>query len=171
MDIKPCESPSRAVGAQREGRDCVATKTQGSRPVLFYVAPSGANSNRSNPIQTQFKPKLKPKLKPSSNPIQTQIQTKTKTKTKTKFKPNSNPIQTKFKPNSNPIRTQFEPNSNPSRTHLEPKLEIHVSSHAAGDSEGGSNSRSYRHDELNNQLPSVLFRFSTHKKNKFFVKH
>ena len=77
------------------------------------------------------------------------IQTKTKTKTKTKFKPNSNPI----------------------RTHLEPKLEIHVSSHAARDSEGGSNSRSYRHDELNNQLPSVLFRFSTHKKNKFCVKH
>ena len=91
------------------------------------------------------------------------IQTKTKTKTKTKFKP--------FKPNSNQVQTQFEPNSNPIRTHLEPKLEIHVSSHAARDSEGGSNSRSYRHDELNNQLPSVLFRFSTHKKNKFFVKH
>ena len=95
--------------------------------------------DRSNQIQTKFKPKLKPKLKPSSN--------------------RSNPILTKFKPNSNPIRT-----------HLEPKLEIHVSSHAARDSEGGSNSRSYRHDELNNQLPSVLFRFSTHKAI-FFVKH
>ncbi len=68
---------------------------------------------------------------------------------------------------SNQIQTQFEP----VRTHLEPKLEIHVSSHAARDSEGGSNSRSYRHDELDNQLPSVLFRFCTHKKNKFFVKH
>ena len=83
-----------------------------------------------------------------SKPIQTKIQTKTKTKTKTKFKPNSNPI----------------------RTHLEPKLEIHVSSHAARDSEGGSNSRSYRHDELNNQLPSVLFRFCTHNAI-LFVKH
>ena len=88
-------TPSRAVGAWREGMDGVATKTQGSRPVLFYVAPSGAYSNRSNPIQTQ--------------------------------------------------------------------LEIHISSHATRDSEGGSNSRSYRHDELNNQLPSVLFRFCTHR--------
>ena len=134
--------PSRAVGAQREGRDGVATNTQGSRPVLFYVAPSGANSNRSNPIQT----------------IQTKIQTKTKTKTKTKFKPNSNHSN----PNSNrsnPIRTQIQT----VRTHLEPQLEIHISSHAARDSEGGSNSRGYRHDELNNQLPSVLFRFSTHR--------
>ena len=83
----------------------------------------------------QFKPKFKPKLKP-------------------KLKPSSN--------RSNPILTKFKPNSNPIRTHLEPKLEIHVRSHAARDSEGGSNSRSYRHDELNNQLPSVLFRFSTH---------
>ena len=66
----------------------------------------------------------------------------------------SNPIQT--------VRTQFKPISNPSRTHLEPQLKIHISSHAARDSEGGSNSRGYRHDELNNQLPSILFRFSTH---------
>ena len=56
------------------------------------------------------------------------------------------------------IRTQIQT----VRTHLEPQLEIHISSHAACDSEGGSNSRSYRHDELNNQLPSVLFRFCTH---------
>ena len=132
----------------RRGRDGMATKTQGSRPVLFYVAPSGANSNRSNPIQTQ-------------------IQTKTKTKTKTKFKPSSNPIQTQFKPKFKP---KFKPNSNPIRTHLEPKLEIHISSHAARYSEGGSNSRSYRHDELNNQLPSVLFRFCTHNAI-LFVKH
>ena len=48
--------------------------------------------------------------------------------------------------------------SNPIQT----PLEINVSSHAARNSEGGSNSRSYRHDELNNQLPSVLFRFCTH---------
>ena len=68
---------------------------------------------------------------------------------------------------SNQIQTQFEP----VRNHLEPKLEIHVSSHAACDSEGGSNSRSYRHDELNNQLPSVLFCFCTPKKNNFFAKH
>ena len=40
-----------AVGAQRERRDGVATKTQGSRPVLFCVAPSVAYSN---PFQTQF---------------------------------------------------------------------------------------------------------------------
>ena len=86
-------------------------------------------------------------MSPLPGLIQT-IQTKTKTKTKTKFKPNSNPIRTQFKP----------------------KLEIHISSHAARDSEGGSNSRSYRHDELNNQLPSVLFRFSTHNAI-FFVKH
>ena len=108
----------------------MATNTQGSRPVLFYAAPSGANST-----------------------VRTQIQTKTKTKTKTKFKPNSNhsnPIQT--------IRTQIQT----VQTHLEPQLEIHVSSHATRDSEGGSNSRGYRHDELNNQLPSVLFRFCTH---------
>ena len=57
---------------------------------------------------------------------------------------------------SNQIQTQIQ-------THLEPQLEIHISSHAARDSEGGSNSRSYRHDELNNQLPSVLFRFCTHR--------
>ena len=104
-------------------------------------------------VRTQFKPfkpKLKPKLKPSSNPIQT---------VRTQFKP----FKPKLKPSSNPIQTV--------RTHLEPQLKIHISSHAARDSEGGSNSRSYRHDELNNQLPSVLFRFSTHKKNKFFVKH
>ena len=91
----------------------------------------------------QFKPKFKPKLKP-------------------KLKPSSN--------RSNPILTKFKPNSNPIRTHLEPKLEIHVSSHAARDSEGCSNSRSYRHDELNNQLPSVLFRFCTHNAI-LFVKH
>ena len=118
-------TPSRAVGAWREGRDGVATKTQGLSPVLLYAAPSGDNSNRLNQIQTKFKPKFKP------------------------FKPNSNPIQTV-------------------RTHLEPQLEIHIGSHAARDSEGGSNSRGYRHDELNNQLPSVLFRFCTHKKNNFF---
>ena len=67
---------------------------------------------------------------------------------------------------SKPIQTQIQT----VRTHLEPKLEIHVSSHAARDSEGGSNSRSYRHDELNNQLPSVLFRFCTHNAI-LFVKH
>ena len=61
--------------------------------------------------------------------------------------------------------------SNQIQTHLEPQLEIHISSHAARDSEGGSNSRSYRYDKLNNQLPSVLFRFCTHKKNNFFVEH
>ena len=59
---------------------------------------------------------------------------------------------------SNQIQTQFEP----VRTHLEPKLEIHISSHAARNSKCSCNSRSYRHDELNNQLPSVLFRFCTH---------
>ena len=37
-----------AVGSQRERRNGVATKTQGSCPVLFYVAHSVANSNRSN---------------------------------------------------------------------------------------------------------------------------
>ena len=74
----------RADGAR--GRDGEATKAQGSRPVLFYVSPSGANSNRSNQIQTQ-------------------IQTKIQTKTKTKFKPNSNPIET--------VRTHLEPISNP----------------------------------------------------------
>ena len=68
---------------------------------------------------------------------------------------------------SNQIQAQIQT----VRTHLEPQLEIHISSHAARDSEGGSNSRSYRHDELNNQLPSVLFCFCTHKKNIFFVKH
>ena len=78
----------------------------------------------------------------------------------TKFKPKLKP---KLKPSSNPIETV--------RTHLEPQLEIHVSSHAARNAKSGSNSRGYRHDELNNQLPSILFRFSTHKKNKFFVKH
>ena len=90
------------------------------------------------------------------------VQTKFKPKLKPKLKPSSN--------RSNPIQTKFKPNSNPIRTHLEPKLEIHVSSHAARDSEGGSNSRSYRHDELNNQLPSVLFRFCTHNAI-LFVKH
>ena len=64
---------------------------------------------------------------------------------------------------SKPIQTQIQ-------THLEPQLEIHISSHAARDSEGGSNSRSYRYDKLNNQLPSVLFRFSTHNAI-LFVKH
>ena len=68
----------------RRGRDGVATKTQGSRPVLFYVSPSGANSNRSNPIQaqiqtvrtqiqtvrTQFKPKFKPHQKQTLAPMQ-----------------------------------------------------------------------------------------------------
>ena len=78
---------------------------------------------------------------------------------KPKFKPKLKP---KLKPSSNPIQTV--------QTHLEPQLKIHISSHAARDSEGGSNSRSYRHDELNNQLPSVLFRFSTHNAI-FFVKH
>ena len=82
---------------------------------------------------------------------------------RTKFKPFKPKLKPKLKPSSNPIKTV--------RTHLEPQLEIHVSSHAARDSEGGSNSRGYRHDELNYQLPSVLFRFRTHKKNKFFVKH
>ena len=72
-------------------------------------------------------------------------------------------IQTKLKPDSNPNSNQIQT----VRTHLEPKLEIHVSSHATRDSEGGSHSRGYRHNELDNQLPSVLFRFSTHKKNKF----
>ena len=92
---------------------------------------------------------------------------------RTQFKPNSNhsnPIQTQFKP----FKPKLKPSSNPIQTvqtHLEPKLEIHVSSHATRDSEGGSNSRSYRHDKLNNQLPSVLFCFCTHKKNKFFVIH
>ena len=43
---------------------CVVTKTQGSRPVLFYVAPSGANSNQ---VKTRFKPKFKP-FEPISNP-------------------------------------------------------------------------------------------------------
>ena len=62
----------------------MATKTQGSRPVLFYVAPSGANSN---------------------------------------------------------------------------PLKIHISSHAARNAKSGSNSRGYRHNELNYQLPSVLFSF------------
>ena len=88
----------------------------------------------------------------SMSPLPGLIQTKTKTKFKPKLKPSSNPIQTV-------------------RSHLEPQLKIHVGSHATRNSEGGSNSRSYRHDELNNQLPSILFRFSTHKKNKFFVKH
>ena len=67
---------------------------------------------------------------------------------------------------SNQIQTQFEP----VRDHLEPQLKIHISSHAARDSEGGSNSRSYRHDELNYQLPSVLFCFCTHNAI-LFVKH
>ena len=42
------------------------------------------------------------------------------------------------------------------------RLEVHIGTHAARNAKSGSNSRSYRHDELNNQLPSVLFRFSTH---------
>ena len=67
---------------------------------------------------------------------------------------------------SNPIQTQFEP----VRNHLEPKLEIHVSSHAARDSEGSCNSGSNRYDKLDNQLPSVLFRFCTHNAI-LFVKH
>ena len=46
-------------------------------------------------------------------------------------------------------------------------LKIDVGSHAARNAKSGSNSRGYRHDELNYQLPSVLFRFCTHKKNKF----
>ena len=50
------------------------------------------------------------------------------------------------------------------------QLKINVRSHAACNAEGGSNTRSYRHDELNYQLPSVLFRFSTHNAI-FFVKH
>ena len=41
-------------------------------------------------------------------------------------------------------------------------LEIDVGSHAARNAKSGSNSRGYRHNELDNQLPSVLFRFSTH---------
>ena len=154
LDFPP-PPPSRAVGAQREGREGVRTKTQGSRPVLFYVAPSGANSNRSNPIQTKIqtktKTKTKTKFKPNSNPIRTKIQTKTKTKTKTKFKPKSN-------------------RSNPSRTQFKPQLKIHISYHAACNAKSGSNSRSYRHDELNNQLPSILFRFCTHNAI-FCVKH
>ena len=96
-------------------------------------------SNQFKPFKPKFKPKLKPKLKPSSNQIQT-----IRTHLEPKFKP--------FEPSSNPIQTP---------------LEIHIGSHAACNAKGGSNSRSYRHDELNNQLPSVLFRFSTHKKNKF----
>ena len=90
---------------------------------------------------------------------------------RTQFEPKFKPFKPKLKPKLNP---KLKPSSNPIqtvRTHLEPQLEIHISSHATRYSEGGSNSRSYRHDELNNQLPSVLFRFSTHKKNKFFVKH
>ena len=55
--------------------------------------------------------------------------------------------------------------------HVGTPLEIDVGSHAARNAKSGSNSRGYRHNELDNQLPSVLFRFSTHKKNKFFVKH
>ena len=42
------------------------------------------------------------------------------------------------------------------------QLKINVSSHATRNAKSGSNSRGYRHDELNYQLPSVLFRFSTH---------
>ena len=58
--------------------------------------------------------------------------------------------------------------SNPIKTHLKPllphdtQLEIYVSSHAARNAKSGSNSSSYRHDELNYQLLSVLFRFCTH---------
>ena len=47
------------------------------------------------------------------------------------------------------------------------RLEVHIGTHAARNAKSGSNSRGYRHDELNNQLPSILFRFCTHKKNKF----
>ena len=92
------------------------------------------------------------------SPLPGLIQT-VQTKFKPKFKPKLKP---KLKPSSNPIQTV--------RTHLEPQLEIHIGYHAARDSEGGSNSRSYRHDELNNQLPSVLFRFCTHNAI-LFVKH
>ena len=65
---------------------------------------------------------------------------------------------------SNQIQTQIQ-------THLEPQLEIHISSHAARNSKCSCNSCSNRYDKLDNQLPSVLFRFCTHKKNIFFVKH
>ena len=92
---------------------------------------------------------------PIQNQIQTKIQTKTKTKTKTKFKPNSNPIQTIQTKIQTKIQTQFKP--------FEPQLKIHISSHAACNAKSGSNSGCYRHDELNNQLPSVLFRFCTHR--------
>ena len=40
---------------------------------------------------------------------------------------------------------------------LDTQLEIYVSSHAARNAKSGSNSSSYRHDELNYQLLSVLF--------------
>ena len=139
--------PSRAVGAQREGREGVRTKTQGSRPVLFYVAPTGQIQTVRTQFEPKFEPKPKLKLKPSSNPIQT--------------------VQTHLEPISNPNSNR----SNPSRTHLEPQLEIHISSHAARNSKCSCNSCSNRYDKLDNQLPSVLFCFCTHKKNIFFVKH
>ena len=72
------------------------------------------------------------------------------------FKPKLKP---KLKPSSNPIQTV--------RTHLEPQLKIHISTHAARNAKSGSNSRGYRHDELNNQLPGVLFRFGTHSSKIF----
>ena len=45
-------------------------------------------------------------------------------------------------------------------------LEVDVSSHAAGNAKSGCYSRSYRYDELNYQLPSILFRFCTHRKKE-----
>ena len=118
------------LGGIPKGEGWCGYENTGLTPCAILCRPFGANSNRSNPIQTQIqtktKTKTKTKFKPISNPnsnpnsnrsnpiqtvrtqIQTQIQTKTKTKTKTKFKPNSN--------HSNPIRTQFkpfEPISNP----------------------------------------------------------
>ena len=56
--------------------------------------------------------------------------------------------------------------------HVGTLLEIDVGSHAACNAKSGSNSRGYRHDELNNQLPGVLFRFGTHSSKIFLkVKH
>jgi hypothetical protein len=63
---------------------------------------------KTNPIQTQFKP--------NSNPIQTQLKP-IKPNTNPN-KPNSNPIQTHLnpiKPKTNPIRTQFKANPCPQR--------------------------------------------------------
>ena len=44
-------------------------------------------------------------------------------------------------------------------------LEIDVSSHAACNAKSGSNSRGYRHDELKNQLPSILCIRCAHNRN------